>query len=186
MKDMKFEVVLLHQTHGEVKTTVEQKADDIYTQYDDIIAKARKNAASRYVDYESFGSDSDYMERLDVVGDEFDPQEVTVVDDAPKARYRIYGHYSSDDGGTWCDYVFASSYEEAEFQGRWQMAVNEQGKPGDTDFQVYLEDIEIYDNDRCPLTTDEAIEFIRRVAASAEIDHGTLKTQAIQIVESLA
>lgn len=164
---MKIKVTLLHSRHGEAVTEldVDFGADDLVSKYEDIVAQARKNVASRHVDYESFGNDSAYADRLDVVGDEFSIEDIEVISDAPRVRYHIYGHYSADDGGTWSDHVYARCDDEADFQGRFEMATLEGLSPGDVDsFQSTMEDIEIYDCWKEPISKQEAVTFINKVA----------------------
>lgn len=161
---MKVKVDLIHKTHGSVTTEVELPDMELVLAYEDIVHQARKNVASRFVDYESFGSDSAYAERLDEVGDEFVPEDIRIITDKPSLRYRVYGHYSTDDGGTWCDWVFGSTPDEAEFQAKWIMAVNESSNPGETaDFAATMEDIEIYDCDLEPITKDEAVDLLNQL-----------------------
>jgi len=164
---MKIKVTLLHRDHGEAITELDVRfgADDIVSRYEDIVTQARKNVASRHVDYESFGNDSAYADRLDVVGDEFSIEDIEVISEAPRLRYHIYGHYSSDDGGTWSDHVYARCDDEADFQGRFQMACNEGQKPGNAhDFLLTMEESEIYDCYPEPITKDEAIGLVTKIA----------------------
>lgn len=90
----------------------------------EIADAARKAVASRSVDYDSFSSDSAYLEALDARAREF-----YVVDmAAPGAQtvFSVDGEYDGDPdhAGRWGDQVSAASVGEAEFQARWIMAAN--------------------------------------------------------------
>lgn len=162
---MIFQVELTHSQHSSVLTKVEVPDYDIVSEYENIVAKARKNAASRFVHYESFGNDSAYLDRLDQVSDEFAVVEISMVSDKPKVRYYVCGHYADDEGGVWADWVMASGDEEAHFIARFTMAKNTGMTPGDAhNFQIEMEDCEIFDCYPDPLTKEEAIEFVKQMA----------------------
>lgn len=162
---MIFQVELTHSHCGPVVTRVELETDDIVAKYEEIVTQARKNAASRFVHYESFGNDSAYLDRLDQVSDEFQILDVTVITDKPKVRYLVNGHYSDEEGGPWGDWVQAASEEEAGFYARFTMATNVGFSPGNAhDFQLEMEDCDIFDCYPDPLTKEEAIEFVKQMA----------------------
>lgn len=158
----KFEFTLKHDEHGEIKTVVEIAAtDDFESSYVEMVQQAQKNAASRYVDYESFGNDSVYSDRLDVVGAEFHVLDVQMVSDAPLLRYAIEAEYSTDEHGRWSDWVMARSEDDARFAAKWQMAQNEGGDPDNhDDFQTTMEDITINDCYLEPVTQAEALDYL--------------------------
>lgn len=158
----KFEITLKHDEHGETKTMVDIDATDSFEQhYGDMIHQAQKNAASHHVEYESFGNDSAYSERLSEVGAEFVPVFASLVIDAPLQRYAIDGEYSTDEHGRWNDWVMARSEEDARFRAKWQMATQEGGNPDNhDDFQTTMEDITIWDCSLEPVTLAEATAFL--------------------------
>jgi hypothetical protein len=88
----------------------------------DIRTWAAKAVASRFVDYDSFGSDSAYLDRLDQVGELLYLSDVSVPN-AEVRPYDIEGIYP-DDGGIWADMEHGSCLGEAQFRGLWTMSVN--------------------------------------------------------------
>ena len=158
----KFNCTLTHPTHGSLTTVVDHSTKDgLYFWYAEIAEAARRNLASRFVDYESFGSDSAYADRLDVVGAEFMPVMFTLETDQPRKRFSVLGQYSSDEQGTWSDHVEAVDREEAEFIARQIMADNERtNRADDTDFSTTLEEIDILECDEEPVTKDEALALL--------------------------
>ncbi|MBI1202635.1 MAG: hypothetical protein GC182_09010 [Rhodopseudomonas sp.] len=158
----KFKCTTTHKDHGELTTTVEINRDnDFVPVYDEIADAAALDLASRYVDYESFGSDSDYSDRLDEVADEFTVIWLDLITDQPRQRYAIYGRYSNDESGTWSDHVEATNCDEAEFIARQTMADNERADRDDPDqFMLVMEEIEIEECYPEPVTKDEALALI--------------------------
>ncbi len=161
----KFTIKLKHSIHGEVETVVEIGATESFEDhYADFARQALKNAASRYVDYDSFGNDSAYLERLETVAEEFKLVSVSILRNAPIHRYAVSGEYSTD-RGRWDDWVMASKEADARFAAKWQMANNEGSDPNDIDdFQTTMEDITINDCYPQPVTVDEGVEYLRTMA----------------------
>jgi hypothetical protein len=83
---------------------------------------AAKAVASRSVDYDSFGSDSAYLDRLDQIGENLYLADVSVPN-AVVRSYDIEGIYPQD-GGIWGDVEYGSCLGEAEFRGLWTMSAN--------------------------------------------------------------
>ncbi len=153
-------------TEAPETTTVEIDATECFEDhYVEMVKKAQKNVASRHVDYESFGNDSAYLERIDQVAAEFLPLSATVVSDAPVVRYAVNGEYTTDEQGRWSDWVFATSPAEAEFAAKWTMAMNEDAKPWEPEnFEGIMQDITISDCDPEPVTLDEAKAFMGTIS----------------------
>lgn len=84
---------------------------------------AAKAVASRFVDYDSFGSDSAYLDRLDRVADTFYLTDVSVPGVVTRA-YTMEGIYPGD-GGIWSDDEVGSCISEAEFRALWTMSIND-------------------------------------------------------------
>lgn len=163
---MKFNVKLEHKTHGIVDTVVDLpevgENDSPHESWEEIAAAAQKNAASRYVNFESFGNDSKYLDRLEEVGAEFEMVDALVDSDQPDKRWAVFAHYSSSDGGTWNEHVMAPTYEIAAFYARKTMAYNECGGKIDLmDFQITMDEIQIFDCYEEPVTKTEAIEELK-------------------------
>jgi hypothetical protein len=172
---VKFNVKLEHKTHGVVDTVVDLpevgENDSPHESWEEIVTAAQKNAASRYVDFESFGNDSKYLDRLEEVGAEFEMVDALVESDQPNKRWAVYGHYSNNDGGTWNDHVEAPTYEIAAFYARKTMAYNEyEGRTGvdQTDFQITMDEIQIFDCYEEPVTKDEAIGELKAAYAAMQ------------------
>ncbi len=84
---------------------------------------AAKAVASRFVDYDSFGSDSAYLDRLDEVGQTLYLSDVSIPNAAVRA-YDIEGIYPGE-GGIWGGVEYGACQGEAEFRGLWTMSVND-------------------------------------------------------------
>lgn len=89
----------------------------------EIRADAAKAVASRFVDYDSFGSDSAYLDRLDEVADTMYLADVRVPGVVTRA-YTMEGIYPGD-GGIWSDDEVACCVSEAEFRALWTMSIND-------------------------------------------------------------
>lgn len=117
------ETVVEHEFEGGIGPeglTCEQLSDAAV----EIADVARKNVASRSVDYDSFSSDSAYLEALDARARQFYVVEMAAPGE--QAVYVVDGEYDGDPdhAGRWGDRVSATSVGEAEFQARWVMAEN--------------------------------------------------------------
>jgi hypothetical protein len=131
--------------------------DDWENWYPALVQIARKNAASRFVGYESVGNDWVYLDRLEEVGAEFTPLSMTLVSDAPQQRWSvltIYRHGHSEAVG---DHVVARSHREAEFQARWRTAKNEGADPANLEgFAEHMGSIKVEECQPEPVTKDMA------------------------------
>jgi hypothetical protein len=172
---MKFGVKLEHKTHGIIETKVDlpdiAENDSLHDQWEHIVSTAQKNAASRYVHFESFGNDSAYLERLEEVGCEFDVIAVLAESEQPDKRWAVFGHYSKDDGGTWSGHVEAPTYQIADFYARLAMAINEYEGQTDVDpvdFHITMDEIQIFDLYEEPVTKDEAIAELKAAYAAMQ------------------
>jgi len=184
----KLNVTGKHAEHGELKTVVDVGSDDeFHYRYAEIAESARKKFASRFVDYESFGSDSEYMNRLDAVASEFTITGVESASEQQRVRYHIYGRYSDDEGGTWSDHVWAVDTAEADLIARQTMAENEYGgeagagREDEASFQDTMEEIEIHDCYPEPVTKAEAVVMLSKlyVGITGMIEGGRLKESDI-------
>ena len=167
-----FEFQISHPDLDETVTThVESKAyagvDAMIEAVREASIEARKNVASRLVDYDSFGNDSAYLDRLDAVAEETLVVSVGLKD-APTVRYAVEGDYS-DGGGDWSDWVEAANPTEAEFQAKWSMADNQGSDPkAFGDFLDTMDDIDITSVQPEPTTKDEYREALQKLLAVAK------------------
>lgn len=162
----KFEFALNHADHGEVRTTVEVAATSSFADhYAEMVHQAQKNVASRFVNYESFSSDSAYSTRLGEVGDEFSVKAFGLFADADAVRWAYLGEHSTDALSPCNDYVMAKTHEEAIFQAKFMMAINESADPDDhEEFEGVMQEITISDCYQEPVTLDEATAYMRTIA----------------------
>lgn len=89
----------------------------------DIRSQAAKAIASRSVDYDSFGSDSAYLDRIDQVAETLYLSDVSIPNALTRA-YDMEGIYPGD-GGLWGDVEHGACQGEAEFRALWTMSVND-------------------------------------------------------------
>lgn len=80
--------------------------------------------ATHVVDYDSFDSDSAYLDRIDRVLEGMEIADVTI--SGPLRRYAVDGIYSEGDQ-QWSDWEQATCRAEAEWRGAMTMAANEFG-----------------------------------------------------------
>lgn len=89
----------------------------------DFRLQASKAVASRSVDYDSFGSDSAYLDRIDQVAETLYLADVSIPNALTRA-YDMEGIYPGD-GGIWGDVEHGACQGEAEFRALWTMSVND-------------------------------------------------------------
>lgn len=131
-----------------------------------IVSEARKSAAARLIDFDSYDNDSAYLDALDRLSETLVPD--TVIMAGPRERYGFLGHYS-DGEGVCEDSVDATCQAEAEFQAKWMMATNEGALTDDIEnFACTMEGVEIEDCYPDPVTKDELIELLARVVVEAQ------------------
>lgn len=111
--------------------------------------QAAKSLAASLVDYASFSSDSVYLTELDCRRKDMTITAVTLAG-APVSHLCLGIYPEYPEGGTWCDTVEASTNADAQFQAKWQMAVNclgEDGYPDGTDEGVaeFFDEVEVQD-----------------------------------------
>ena len=136
--DMKTVAVTLMEVHPVTREVIAEHvvvvdAEDYYRASDlpdyfvdnleDIYAAAAKAAAARQVDYDSFSSDSDYLDTLDRYAENLYLQSVEVPGAVGRA-YSVEGLYPGD-GGPFGDDFGGSCAGEAEFQAKWTMSEND-------------------------------------------------------------
>jgi len=144
--------------------------DDLLLEAKDAAVTALKRAAGNYlVDYDSFGNDSQYLNRIDEVVAEMTVLSITL--SGEPRRYSVTGIYS-DEGGDWSDWVYAIHDAEAEFQAKWTMAENqgEGGGPSGEDIEDFIDtmdDIKITYFHEEPVTKDEYRDAFRKLVEEA-------------------
>lgn len=124
----------------------------------EIITEARKNLASGVVIFEAFSGDSDYMDALDRKAETYRVEGLTKI--GKTERYEVDGLYGSE--GPWTDLVDGVDQEDAEFQGRWQMTLNEnESKPLSIEDQLdSMEDHTIHHVTPVPVTEQELVQEV--------------------------
>lgn len=90
---------------------------------EDIYLAAGKAAAARQIDYDSFSSDSDYLDTLDRFAENLYLQSVQVPGTVGRT-YAVDGVYPGD-GGPFGDDFDGSCAGEAQFQAKWTMSEND-------------------------------------------------------------
>lgn len=127
---------------------------------------ARKHAVGTHiVDYNSFGSDSAYLDQIDRFAAETVVVGVSLVGET--ASYGVLGRY--DNGNDYADLTLGVTEAEAEFQARWTMALNQGADPTDLDDLLdAMAEIEIVRCQAGPISDDEL-----RIALQALIDEAT-------------
>lgn len=160
----------------------------------DIDAAARKNIASRRVDYDSFGGDSEYMDMVDRVAGDFYTAAVEVAG-AVRRTYVAEGLYP-DRNGLWSDEVTGVNAEEASFQAAWTMAENAAGTvernigPDTAPEQsiermtAYIDDLSIESVSRPRLRKEDILAALRKLCKAARA-HG-IEDDALYEAEALA
>jgi hypothetical protein len=84
--------------------------------------EAAKAVAASMIDYDSFGSDSAYLDRRDRIADTLYLYDLSVPNTVQR-QYDIEGIYPYD-GGIWGDTESGCCLGDAEFHGLWTMSIN--------------------------------------------------------------
>lgn len=107
--------------------------DDLYIyimdNFEEIDLEARKKIASRVVDYDSFGSDSAYLDRIDEVAECY-YLEFLSIEGAKDFLFDVEGVYQDDQ--LWGETVSAINRDEARLHAKWIMASNSGVTPDPT------------------------------------------------------
>lgn len=93
-------------------------------------SEARKKAAAASVDYDSYSSDSAYLDEIDRRADRMATVSVRV-HGAVRKVYVVEGVYP-EEGGLFCDDFEGVNASEAAFQAAWTMAANDGWRPAGT------------------------------------------------------
>ncbi|MGY3581867.1 hypothetical protein ACVIGB_000062 [Bradyrhizobium sp. USDA 4341] len=120
-------------------------AENFVNVLETVINAARKDVASRYINYEATiaeAGDSAYLNRLDKLSEQFIPSAVDLVPesiglpaDTERVRYFMNGIHP-DDGGSWSDWSSGIIPEEAVMHALWKMALNGKELPEDIELHV--------------------------------------------------
>lgn len=148
--------------HDRVMTDDE---DDFIEVVREALEDARKSVAGAHlVDYDSFGSDSAYLDRIDEVAREMEVVSVELT--GKPVRYAVRGDYSQE--GDWADSMEGVTEAEARFQARWTMAENEGAVVNPFDeFLDRLADIDITECEPEPVSKDEYRDMLRALCQEA-------------------
>jgi hypothetical protein len=135
-----------------------------------IAAEARKNLASRTIEYESYNSDSQYMDDLDRKAESYTL--VSIGKNGVKKTFEVDGLYS-DQSGPWTDDVQAVDEDEAHFQGAWQMSLNAGEDPAhEGDFLDGLDDHTIHHAALRPIRTEDLATAVLGLIDAHRSGHG--------------
>lgn len=124
---------------------------------------ARKRAvATHIVDYDSFSSDSAYLDQVDTFAGQTQVVGVSLVGET--ASYGVLGQF--EDGTDWAGLSAGVTAAEAEFHVRWKMALQQGATPAAfDDFLDAVAEVEIVRCEPGPISSEEL-----RAALQALID----------------
>lgn len=162
----------LHQVETTVSSDELEDVDFLPGDYDGFVEalreaalQVRKNVAGGHlVDYDSFGNDSAYLDRIDEV-----VEEITIVSaglQGPAIRYLAEGKYPGREGNLWSEHVEGVCEAEAIYQARDIMASNMEW---DEDFFKRIDKLdEIYvEVSPAPASKDEFRSALHKLAVAA-------------------
>jgi len=153
--------------------------DGLVENCDEAVTDASKQFAARHIDYDTaclVAGESAYMDAVDKLAASY---EVIAVAQTPgegetPVRYAVQGNYSDyPEGGVFGDYVTAVSGEDAEFQAKFIMALNEQGAKDPlvkdwASFADVMDAIVIIDAEPEPISRDEAVDLLKKLLSLAD------------------
>jgi hypothetical protein len=158
---------------------------------EEVIPGARKNVASRQVNYEAFGSDSDYANLLDKLGAQIEI--VSVKEALPEGGkpMRIVFDAQYSDGSPYNQDAWGANLEDATFQGAWDMAVlnNHTGEPEEIeDLLDFMESIEVLINSPKPVNEEDMAELLADLVLASASGDGVdeVVDRARQMLETMA
>lgn len=127
--------------------------DDLIEIVREEVDTARKRAVGTHiVDYDSFSSDSAYLDQVDIFAGQTVVVGVSLAGEP--ASYGVLGRY--DDGEEYADLATGVTAADAEFQVRWKMAEEQGATPAEfDDFLDAMIEIEIVRCEPGPISDDE-------------------------------
>jgi hypothetical protein len=137
---------------------------------EDILHAAQKACAAKLVDYDSFNSDSDYLNALDARAIEFEL--VSVRKPGKQLRFAYEGYVGENKDKLFNGPVLAVDFDEADFAARWGIALQAGILKGDArlrDPAAFCESLEAVEVTRCdknPVSLDELADSSRSVIAA--------------------
>jgi len=156
-----------------------------------VVSEARKNIASRHIDFDAYSSDSDYLDTLDRLAN--DVEIVSIREKLPEGGkpVRIYFEAEYDDGGVFGEEVWGASKEDGIFQGAWLMAVrNGSDGKGENieDLLDSMDSVEVLMGYCKPVTEEEIINLLGRLAGAAKSGENLdeVLAEARGVLETLA
>lgn len=140
--------------------------EDLVNVLPEVLRQACVKAAARYVDYDTFDNDSNYLDFCDKLALDFQPVAVVPVLETERQRFRCNGIYLNSDGDGWTGLVHGATIGEAQFQAKWAMAI---ASAGDTrkydDFASLMDGCAIDHVAPEPVTVEEMADAARALLA---------------------
>lgn len=140
----------------------------------DVVREARKNIASRFVEFEAYSNDSAYLDALDKVADGVEI--VSIKEKMPEGGelMRIYFEAEYDSGGVFGEDAWGVNKEDAVFQGAWSMAVQNGSDGKGENVQDLLDemDVEVLMEYAKPVTEEELIALLGKLTKAAATGEG--------------
>ncbi|WP_162820610.1 hypothetical protein [Microvirga calopogonii] len=154
--------------------TAEVESCPGYTMLDDlgeILRTARKRCAASVVDYDSFTSDSEYLNTLDAKGAEY--HVVSIRKPGQPVRFAYEGYVGENDETIFSGPVLAVDADEADFAARWGIALQAGTLKGSAFFdpELFSEALEAVEVVRCsdhPVSLPELVSSARTLIAANE------------------
>lgn len=134
--------------------------------------QARKDAASRYVNYDGFTNESDYSDALDNLADSMEIMSMGKAGNL--LRFVVDASFGEANGnGPFAEDVMAVDVSDAEFRTAWKMGISCGGKPAEfDDFLTTMGEIEIHASYLEPVSPDRVKELLAGLYAAIESGEG--------------
>ncbi|WP_262030602.1 hypothetical protein [Microvirga sp. Mcv34] len=135
----------------------------------DILQAAQKKCAATVVDYDSFTSDSEYLNKLDARSAEY--HVVSIRKPGEPVRFAYEGYVGENDETVFSGPVLAVDADEADFAARWGIALQAGTLKGtaflDPDlFSEALEAVEVVRCDEHPVSLPELVSSARALISA--------------------
>jgi hypothetical protein len=152
-----------HPQYGQIEPCIEVavirgplNADTMIAASKQMLSFATLTAAGKFVDHDAFQTDEEYMARNTEIADQLRPSAIRLAHESVSAAGAIRPTTYALEGlnweqREWRGVVAALNAEEAQFQARWQMAL--EGAPAVTDVDTHIAAMERAVVTRCEVTT---------------------------------
>ncbi|WP_262267292.1 MULTISPECIES: hypothetical protein [Microvirga] len=137
----------------------------------DILQAAQKRCAAGVVDYDSFNSDSEYLNMVDARAAEY--HVVSIRKPGQPVRFAYEGYVGENDEAVFSGPVIAVDTDEADFAARWGIALQAGTLKGSAFFdpELFSEALESVEVVRCsdhPVSLPELVSSARTLIAAHE------------------